>query len=119
MRKIYLINLEYGLIQAIYYLSNSSVEEKEGGGGGNILIVIKFVLRLGLYPLQRDDELERLRREVQRYRLELSNREMSFNRMFTDHKPVIVDAKGRKTSSNLVHDNVSSNSRVDIATNDK
>ena len=44
---------------------------------------------------------------------------MSFNRMFTDHKPVIVDAKGRKTSSNLVHDNVSSNSRVDIATNDK
>lgn len=118
MRKIYLINLEYGLIQAIYYLSNSSVEEKEGGGR-NILIVIKFVLRLGLYPLQRDDELERLRREVQRYRLELSNREMSFNRMFTDHKPVIVDAKGRKTSSNLVHDNVSSNSRVDMATNDK
>lgn len=118
MQKIYLINLEYGLIQAIYYLSNSSVEEKEGGGG-DILIVIKFVLRLGLYPLQRDDELERLRREVQRYRLELSNREMSFNRMFTDHKPVIVDAKGRKTSSNLVHDNVSSNIRVDMATNDK
>lgn len=56
-------------------------------------------------PIDRDDELERLRREVQRYRLELSNREMSFNRMFTDHKPVIVDAKGRKTSSNLVHDN--------------
>ena len=44
---------------------------------------------------------------------------MSFNRMFTDHKPVIVDAKGRKTSSNLVHDNVSSNIRVDMATNDK
>lgn len=117
MRKIYLINLEYGLIKAIYYLSDSSVEEKEGGG--DILIVIKFVLRLGLYPLQRDDELERLRREVQRYRLELSNREMSFNRMFTDHKPVIVDAKGRKTSSNLVHDNVSRNIRVDMATNDK
>lgn len=46
----------------------------------------------------RDDELERLRREVQRYRLELSNRESSFNRMFTDHQPVIVDGKARKTS---------------------
>ena len=48
--------------------------------------------------LQRDDELERLRREVQRYRLELSNRELSFNRMFTDHQPVVVDGRGRKTS---------------------
>lgn len=56
-------------------------------------------------PIDRDDELERLRREVQRYRLELSNREMSFNRMFTDHKPVIVDPNKRKTSSNLAHDN--------------
>ncbi|PFX34910.1 putative leucine-rich repeat-containing protein DDB_G0290503 [Stylophora pistillata] len=56
-------------------------------------------------PIDRDDELERLRREVQRYRLELSNREMSFNRMFTDHKPVIVDPNRRKTSSNLAHDN--------------
>lgn len=56
-------------------------------------------------PIDRDDELERLRREVQRYRLELSNREMSFNRMFTDHKPVIVDPNRRKASSNLAHDN--------------
>lgn len=52
----------------------------------------------------RDEELERLRREVQRYRLEISNRESSFNRMFTDHQPVIVDGKGRKTSSGLVAD---------------
>ncbi|XP_068740371.1 uncharacterized protein MCAP_0864-like [Montipora capricornis] len=51
----------------------------------------------------RDDELERLRREVQRYRLELSNRESSFNRMFTDHQPVIVDGKTRKITG-LMHD---------------
>jgi len=53
----------------------------------------------------RDDELERLRREVQRYRLELSNRESNFNRMFTDHHPVIVEGKGRKSSSAMVPDN--------------
>jgi len=52
----------------------------------------------------RDEELERLRREVQRYRLELCNRESSFNRMFTEHQPVIVDGKARKTSSAVVPD---------------
>ena len=60
------------------------------------------------HVFQRDDELERLRREVQRYRLELTNRESSFNRMFTDHHPVIVDGKPRKTSSGLMTDSVSS-----------
>ena len=45
---------------------------------------------------------------MQRYRLELSNRESSFNRMFTDHHPVIVDGKPRKTSSGLMTDSVSS-----------
>lgn len=45
---------------------------------------------------------------MQRYRLELSNRESSFNRMFTDHHPVIVDGKPRKTSSGLMADSVSS-----------
>ncbi|XP_078367655.1 uncharacterized protein LOC144651576 [Oculina patagonica] len=53
----------------------------------------------------RDEELERLRREVQRYRLELTNRESNFNRMFTDHQPVVVEGKGRKPSSGLVPDN--------------
>lgn len=49
----------------------------------------------------RDDELDRLRKEVQRYRLELSNRESSFNRMFTDHQPVIVEGKTKKISGLL------------------
>ncbi|KAK3601054.1 hypothetical protein CHS0354_029280 [Potamilus streckersoni] len=43
-----------------------------------------------------NDELEKLRREVQRYRLELSNRDNNFNRMFTDHQPLIVDSKAGK-----------------------
>ncbi|KAL3866083.1 hypothetical protein ACJMK2_043421 [Sinanodonta woodiana] len=48
--------------------------------------------------IERDynDELEKLRREVQRYRLELSNRDNNFNRMFTDHQPLIVDSKAGK-----------------------
>ncbi|XP_038067814.1 protein FAM184A-like isoform X2 [Patiria miniata] len=37
------------------------------------------------------EELERLRREVRMYRMELSNREGNFNRMFTDSSPVRVD----------------------------
>ena len=45
---------------------------------------------------------------MQRYRLELTNRESNFNRMFTDHQPVIVEGKGRKPSSSL-HESVSVN----------
>lgn len=41
-----------------------------------------------------NEELERLRREIQRYRLELSNREGNFNRMFTEKQPIFVDKAG-------------------------
>ena len=44
------------------------------------------------------DELERLRREIQRYRNELSNRETNFNRMFSDKKPVNVNGDRRMSS---------------------
>ena len=40
-----------------------------------------------------NEELERLRREVRKYRMELSNREGNFNRMFTDSVPVRVDQR--------------------------
>ncbi|XP_031569090.1 paramyosin-like [Actinia tenebrosa] len=46
---------------------------------------------------ERDEELERLRKEVQRYRLEISNRESNFNRVFAEQKPIITDGK-RRTS---------------------
>lgn len=35
--------------------------------------------------------MENLRRLVQKYRLELSNREGNFNRMFTEKTPVLVE----------------------------
>ncbi|KAK7116707.1 protein FAM184A-like [Littorina saxatilis] len=41
--------------------------------------------------LDQNEELERLRREIHRYRLELSNRDANFNRMFTDKQPIHVD----------------------------
>ncbi|XP_025078200.1 spindle pole body component 110-like isoform X2 [Pomacea canaliculata] len=47
-------------------------------------------------PLSQDqnEELEKLRREVQRYRLELSNRDVNFNRMFTNKQPTYVNRSG-------------------------
>ena len=51
------------------------------------------------YFLQRDDEIARLKREIQRYRLELSNRESNFNRVFAGQKPVLVETKGGKGNS--------------------
>ena len=42
------------------------------------------------------EELEHLRKLVQKYRLELSNREGNFNRMFTDQTPVHVDQRSMK-----------------------
>ncbi|CAL1544476.1 unnamed protein product [Lymnaea stagnalis] len=48
------------------------------------------------------DELDRLRQEVQRYRLELSNRDNNFNRVFSEKQPVLVTQKGtsvRQSSS--------------------
>ncbi|KAL8616683.1 hypothetical protein ACOMHN_031665 [Nucella lapillus] len=43
------------------------------------------------YSQDYSEELERLRRQVQRYRLELSNRVVNFNRMFTEKQPIHVD----------------------------
>lgn len=42
------------------------------------------------------DEIERLRREVQKYRLEISNRDANFNRMFTEKQRVHVDPRAGK-----------------------
>lgn len=38
----------------------------------------------------RDAEIQRLKQELQRYRLELTNRESNFNRVFTNHTPVYL-----------------------------
>lgn len=40
-----------------------------------------------------NDELEKLRAEVRRYRLELQNRDANFNRVFTEQQPLIVDPR--------------------------
>ncbi|VDI43120.1 Hypothetical predicted protein [Mytilus galloprovincialis] len=43
-----------------------------------------------------NDELEKLRREVQRYRMELSNRDNNFNRVFSTQQPLTVDPRAGK-----------------------
>ena len=58
------------------------------------VIPLSLSLSLSLSLLQdTSEELERLRREVRKYRMELSNREGNFNRMFTDSVPVRVDQR--------------------------
>ncbi|XP_033749685.1 protein FAM184A-like isoform X6 [Pecten maximus] len=43
-----------------------------------------------------NDEVEKLRKEVQRYRMELSNRDGNFNRMFSNSQPMVVDPRAGK-----------------------
>lgn len=40
--------------------------------------------------MSKDEEIERLKREVHKYRLELSNREENFNKIFSDMNPVTL-----------------------------
>lgn len=40
-----------------------------------------------------DREIERLKQEIQRYRMELSNRETNYNRRFSDMQPIIVNRR--------------------------
>lgn len=50
-----------------------------------------------------NDELERLRAEVRRYRLELQNRDANFNRVFTEQQPLIVDPRAGMIGVNSSH----------------
>lgn len=43
-----------------------------------------------------NDELDKLRKEVQRYRMEISNRDGNFNRMFSSSQPMVVDPRAGK-----------------------
>lgn len=40
--------------------------------------------------------MDALRRELSRYKMELSNRDQNFNRVFSDHQPVVVDPRAGK-----------------------
>ncbi|CAD5118388.1 unnamed protein product [Dimorphilus gyrociliatus] len=42
-----------------------------------------------------DDEIDKLRNEVARYKMELSNRENNFNRVFSDIQPVLLDRRSQ------------------------
>ena len=50
------------------------------------------------------EEIEKLRKEVHRYRNELINREGNFNRMFTEQQPVCVERRPAKIA--FSHDNL-------------
>ncbi|XP_064609906.1 protein FAM184A-like [Liolophura sinensis] len=49
-----------------------------------------------------NSEIERLRREVHKYRMELSNRDLNFNRMFTDKQPIVIDPRAGKIGVNQI-----------------
>lgn len=51
-----------------------------------------------------EEELERLKREVQRYRMEISNRENTYNRVFSDKRPVVVDRQKQDGSNSVIAD---------------
>ena len=46
-----------------------------------------LLLRQGEY----NEEVEQLRRELLRYKMELSNREHNFNRVFSEKQPINTD----------------------------
>ncbi|XP_064648155.1 myosin-2 heavy chain-like isoform X2 [Lineus longissimus] len=46
-----------------------------------------------------NNELDRLRREVQRYKMELTNRDSNFNRVFTEFQPVVVDSRAGRIAT--------------------
>ncbi|XP_077989378.1 uncharacterized protein LOC144443713 [Glandiceps talaboti] len=45
-------------------------------------------------PLNLNEEIERLKREIKWYRMELCNREGNFNRVFAENRPVRLDTRG-------------------------
>lgn len=49
-----------------------------------------------------NSEIEHLRREVHKYRMELSNRDLNFNRMFTDKQPIVIDPRAGKIGVNQI-----------------
>ncbi|XP_033749679.1 protein FAM184A-like isoform X1 [Pecten maximus] len=61
-----------------------------------------LITRMNIEPISDDvkqdynDEVEKLRKEVQRYRMELSNRDGNFNRMFSNSQPMVVDPRAGK-----------------------
>lgn len=55
-----------------------------------------------LFTLQRDDEVQKLKREIEKYRLELKNREVNFNRVFAEKNPLIIKKPAEITAEELV-----------------
>lgn len=74
-----------------------------GGGSTPAATTAAAAASAAAFSWESSDELERLRKEVQRYRLELRNREGNFNRMFTSTMPVLVDVRaGAHGGSNSI-----------------
>ena len=59
--------------------------------------------------LSKDEEIERLKREIQKYRLELSNREENFNKIFSEMNPVMVRTGDMSCMKELRTDTARSN----------
>ena len=48
-----------------------------------------------------DEEMDRLKRELQLCKMELCNREQNFNRMFTDKQPILISGGSAKRHEGL------------------
>ncbi|ESO88373.1 hypothetical protein LOTGIDRAFT_234666 [Lottia gigantea] len=62
------------------------------------------------------EELEKLRKEIQKYRLELSNRDCNFNRMFTEKQPIFIDQRSNGAKTNGHHPNSATSSHTNGVT---
>ena len=47
-------------------------------------------LKFQMFIFQDGDEVESLKKEIEKYRLELKNREINFNRVFAEKTPMII-----------------------------
>ena len=52
-------------------------------------------------PAQKDDEVHFLKKEIEKYRLELKNREMNFNRVFAETNPLIIKKPAEITAEEM------------------
>ncbi|XP_028399167.1 spindle pole body component 110-like [Dendronephthya gigantea] len=52
-------------------------------------------------PTQKDDEVQFLKREIEKYRLELKNREVNFNRVFAEKTPLVIKKPAEITAEEM------------------
>ncbi|XP_064648126.1 M protein, serotype 2.1-like isoform X1 [Lineus longissimus] len=75
------------------------VANQNGKGRGMVVTPLLDSFDVPRNPQDYNNELDRLRREVQRYKMELTNRDSNFNRVFTEFQPVVVDSRAGRIAT--------------------